>query len=92
MAEFCDPTSGSCVVSVEFDVRDGDKNSTLVGTSNLFVKCHGEPENHKLLYGHGRSALIIWEIGIAAMEKKMGKIGSLLIPQFQKYEISPPIM
>ena len=53
MAEFCDPTSGSCVVSGEFDVGEVDKNSSLVGASNLLVKCHGEPENHKLLCYYG---------------------------------------
>ncbi len=56
-AEFCDPTSGSCVVSGEVDVRDADKNSTLVGTSNLFMKCHDELENHKFLHDHGTVTL-----------------------------------
>jgi hypothetical protein len=67
MEEFCDPPSGSCVLSGEFNVRIGDRNSTPVGTSNMFVKCHGEPENDKLLYDHGKITLSIWEIGIAAI-------------------------
>jgi len=46
-------------VSGEVDVREGDKNSTFVGISNLFMKCHGEPENHKLLYDHGTITLSI---------------------------------
>jgi hypothetical protein len=35
MPEFCDPTSGSCVVSG--DTRDRDKNSTVVGASNMLL-------------------------------------------------------
>jgi len=47
------------MVSGEVDMRDTDKNSTLVGTSNLFMKCHDEPENHKFLYDHGTVTLSI---------------------------------
>jgi len=45
------------MVSGEVDVRDADKNSTLVRTSNLFMKCHDEPETHKFLYDHGTVTL-----------------------------------
>jgi hypothetical protein len=44
-----------------FDVGVGDRNSTPVGTSNMFVKCHGKPENHKLLYDHRKIAFSLWE-------------------------------
>jgi hypothetical protein len=37
---------------------------TLVGVQILFVKCHGEPENHKLLYDYGATTLSLWEIQI----------------------------
>ena len=73
MAEFCDPTSGSCVVSGEFDVRDVDKNSSLVGASNMLVKCHGEPENHNPVYDHGKTTFSLWDIDTDAMRKKNGK-------------------
>ncbi len=43
MTEFCDPTLGICLVGCEFDVREVDKNSSLVRASNMLVKCHGEP-------------------------------------------------
>jgi hypothetical protein len=59
--------SGNCVFSGEFDVGVGDRNSAPVGTSNMFVKCHGEPENHELPYDHGMTTFSIWEIGIAVM-------------------------
>ncbi len=64
-----------------------DKNSSLVGASNLLVKCHGEPEDHKMPYYHGKTNLCPWEIDIAAIGKKMGRIGSLFIPQCQNYKI-----
>jgi hypothetical protein len=67
MEEFCDPTSGNCVLSGELNVRVGDINSTPVGTSNMFVKCHGKPENHKLLHDHGKITLSILVIGVAAI-------------------------
>jgi hypothetical protein len=70
----------------EVDVGDGDKNSTLVGASNLLVKCHGEPENHKSHNDPSKTSLNIWEIDITSMRKKMGRIGLLLIPQCEKYE------
>ena len=80
MAEFCDPRSGSCVVSGEVDVRDGDKNSTLVGASNLLDECHGEPEKHKLSYNNGTTTLSLWEIDTYVMRKKWeGLVHSLYL-------------
>ena len=78
------------MVSGEVDVRDRDKNSTLVGASNLLVECHGEPEKHKLPYNNSITTLIIWEIDISVMRKNLGRIGSLLVSQCQKYEIYHP--
>jgi hypothetical protein len=90
MPEFCDPTSGSCVVSGEVDMRDGNKNSTVVGASNKLLECHGEPENHNLLHDHGKYTCSLWEIYADAMRKKMGRIGSFLISQCQTFEIYHP--
>jgi hypothetical protein len=64
----------------------GAKNSTFVG-AEMLVKCHDEPENYKLLYDHGTTTFSLWEMDIAALRKKMGRIDSLLISQCQKYEI-----
>ena len=71
MVEFCDPMSGYCELSGGFDVGVGDRNSTPVGTSNMFVKCHGKPENHKsmiiekLLSVYGKELMLLckknWE-------------------------------
>lgn len=57
MAEFCDPTSGSDEVKCVFVLIEVAKNSIVVGIWILSMKCHGEPENHKLLYGHGKTTL-----------------------------------
>ena len=73
------------MVSGEVDVRDGDKNSTLVGASNLLDECHDEPGKHKLSYNNGTTTLSLWEIDTYVMRKKLGRIGSLLVSQCQKY-------
>jgi hypothetical protein len=71
-------------------MRDWDKNSTVVGTLNMLVKCHGEPENHNPLYDQGKSTCSLWEIDTDGMRKKMGRIGLLLVSQCQNFEIHHP--
>jgi hypothetical protein len=39
----------------------------------MSVKCHSEPENHKLLNNHGTNTLSLWEIYIAEITKKNEK-------------------
>ena len=87
MPNFCDPRSGSSEVSGQLD---WDENSTLVGVSNMSSKCHGEPENQKPLYDHGKYTCNLWKIDTDVMRKKMGRIGSLLISQCQNFEIHNP--
>jgi hypothetical protein len=60
MAEFCDPTSAFDEVKFvlwNHLLIEGAKNSTVVGTWILSMKCHSEPENHKLLYDNGKTTL-----------------------------------
>ena len=71
-------------------MREVDKNSSLIGASNMLVKCHGEPENHNPAYDHGKTTFSLWEIDTDAMRKKMGRIDSLLISQCPKFEIHHP--
>ena len=50
------------------------------------MKCHSEGENLKMLYDHRKKILSLQEIDIAATRKKMERIGSLLITDYQKYK------
>jgi hypothetical protein len=52
MKEFCDPMSAFDKPKCVFVVDQLDQivqNSTPVGALILFMKCHGEPENNKML-------------------------------------------
>ena len=47
-----------------------DHFDLLVDTLNLFVKCHGEQENHKMILDYSKTAFSQWEICIDGRVKK----------------------
>ena len=54
MKEFYDPTSAHVKLQCDFVLDRISQSRTSVGVRILFMKCHGEPENHKVLYDYGK--------------------------------------
>jgi hypothetical protein len=87
MAELCDPMSAFDKPKCVLVKSELPKIAHLSVFKIMSVKCHGEPEIHIQLYNYSTTTLSLWEIHIIAMRKKIGRIGSLLISQCQKYVI-----